>query len=75
MADTAPDYVHTQLVARAFSLKPPQYTQHQLELLRRVVYLREQKKLTFKGIAPQLAAGGHQSARSKPLSAELVLST
>lgn len=62
-------------MVRAFSLKPRQFAPHQLELLRRVVYLREQEKLTFKGIAEKLTAGGYKSARGKPLSAELVFST
>lgn len=62
-------------MVRAFSLKPRQFAPHQLELLRRVVYLREQEKLTFKGIRQRLNANGYPFSRGKPLSAELRVAT
>lgn len=68
------EYLDVSLTVRAFSLKTRQFAPHQLELLRRVVHLREQEKLTFNAIAQRLAERGYQSARRKPLSAELVFS-
>jgi len=69
------EYLDVSLTVRAFSLKTRQFAPHQLELLRRVVYLREQEELTFNAIAQRLTEGGYLSARGKPLSAELIFST
>lgn len=68
-------YLDISLSVRTLSLKPRQYTPYQLDLLRRVVHLREQEGLTFQAIARLLADRGYRSARGKPLSAELVFST
>lgn len=70
-----PEYLDVSLTVRTLSLKPRPHTAYQLELLRKVVYLREQEKLTFRGVAQKLAASEYQSARGKSLSPELVFST
>lgn len=74
-ANEYPGYLDVSLSVRTLSLKSRQCTQYRLELLRRVVHLHEQEKLTFNAIAQQLSERSYQAARGKPLSAELVFST
>jgi hypothetical protein len=69
-----PAYLDVTLTVELPSLKTRRRSPAQLELLRQVVFLREGKKMTFKGIALRLAEQGYCSPRRKGLSAELVFS-
>jgi DNA-directed RNA polymerase specialized sigma24 family protein len=46
----------------------------QMELLRKVVQLRDIERLTFRDIAERLSASGYKSQKGHPLSPEIVFS-
>ena len=68
------EYVRVSVTVQTSSLRSRRYNEHQLQLLREVVRMRDIQKLTFRAIARKLNDKGLVSPRGKQLSEELVFS-
>ena len=68
------EYVRVSVTVKTSSLRSRRYNEHQLQLLREVMRMRDVLKLTFRTIAQKLNDKGLVSPRGKQLSEELVFS-